>query len=462
MEIYMKKVCFLLCLLALVNPALATEQSRTTYQSDLSTVINDNTAGDVTPADVRGKFTDLSDSCVFIDDGAAGVTFDPSGLSNTDATDVQEMGADLDAAIDAAVAGGLPDQTGNSGKYLTTNGSAASWGTISAVGDVTAASSLTDNAVVRGDGGTKGVQTSSVLIDDSNNVSGIGTLGSGAHTITSSSATALAVGPNGTTNPALTVDASTSSAATGVSVTAAASGSGVILAATGGTNETLGLRSKGTGSIDMRTGSVSRLVVSTNTATFTPTTSSTASLSRFSWNNAADTSLTAGTEAKGVIWDLSSTRQHASNTTVALQREFLVMAPTYSFASSGGVITDAATMALTGPPIGGTNATLTNAHGLYIPTVALSNVTNGYGLSVAAPSGAGTINAAIKATGDVLTTGKITSSATADLGWSVQSASNQACTTTCTSAAVVGFDATAGIVGPSDASADQCLCAGAN
>ncbi len=51
-------------------------------------------------------------------------------------------------------------------------------------GDVSAALNLTDNAIVRGDGGAKGVQTSSVLIDDSNNVSGIGTLGAGAITTT--------------------------------------------------------------------------------------------------------------------------------------------------------------------------------------------------------------------------------------------------------------------------------------
>ena len=43
-------------------------------------------------------------------------------------------------------------------------------------GDVTSGSALTDNAAVRGDGGAKGVQTSGVLIDDSDNVSAIGTL----------------------------------------------------------------------------------------------------------------------------------------------------------------------------------------------------------------------------------------------------------------------------------------------
>jgi hypothetical protein len=38
---------------------------------------------------------------------------------------------------------------------------------------VTSTNNLTDNAIVRGDGGAKGIQTSSVLVDDNNNVSGI-------------------------------------------------------------------------------------------------------------------------------------------------------------------------------------------------------------------------------------------------------------------------------------------------
>lgn len=39
-------------------------------------------------------------------------------------------------------------------------------------GDVSAAANITDNAIVRGDGGAKGVQDTGVLIDDSDNVSG--------------------------------------------------------------------------------------------------------------------------------------------------------------------------------------------------------------------------------------------------------------------------------------------------
>lgn len=43
-------------------------------------------------------------------------------------------------------------------------------------GDVSAAAALADNAVVRGDGGAKDVQDSGVLIDDSDNMSGIGNI----------------------------------------------------------------------------------------------------------------------------------------------------------------------------------------------------------------------------------------------------------------------------------------------
>lgn len=57
--------------------------------------------------------------------------------------------------------------------------------------------------------------------------------------------------------------------------------------------------------------------------------------------------------------------------------------------------------------------------------------------------------------------GAITSSSTGSLGWSIVAAADQACTTTCTNAAVFGFDGTTP-VGPSDATADTCVCAGAN
>lgn len=54
----------------------------------------------------------------------------------------------------------------------------STWISVSAggSGDVTAALALTDNALVRGDGGAKGVQTSGILIDDSDNISGMSSI----------------------------------------------------------------------------------------------------------------------------------------------------------------------------------------------------------------------------------------------------------------------------------------------
>ena len=67
-----------------------------------------------------------------------------------------------------------------SGKTFRINGTSV----ISGLGDFSGPGSSTDNAIVRFDGtGGKTGQTSSVLIDDSNNVSGIGTLAAGATTI---------------------------------------------------------------------------------------------------------------------------------------------------------------------------------------------------------------------------------------------------------------------------------------
>jgi hypothetical protein len=69
-------------------------------------------------------------------------------------------------------------------------------------------------------------------------------------TITSSSANALTVGPNGATNPSFNVDASTASAATGINIKAAAAGAGVAESVvSSGTNENLTVDAKGSGTI---------------------------------------------------------------------------------------------------------------------------------------------------------------------------------------------------------------------
>lgn len=69
---------------------------------------------------------------------------------------------------------------------------------------------------------------------------------------TSTSANALAVGPAGTTNPTLQIDGSTASAATGVKIKSAAAAGGIAVSAiSSGTNESLTLDAKGSGTITL-------------------------------------------------------------------------------------------------------------------------------------------------------------------------------------------------------------------
>ena len=63
------------------------------------------------------------------------------------------------------------------------------------------------------------------------------------------------------------------------------------------------------------------------------------------------------------------------------------------------------------------------------------------------------------------TTGTIIGTGTATIGWTVQSGANTACSTTCVTPCVFGVNtasATADIVDCADATADECLCAGAS
>ena len=69
-----------------------------------------------------------------------------------------------------------PSQTGNTGKYLTTDGTNTSW-SANASGDVVGPASATDNAITRFDGTTgKLIQNSVVTIGDTGAVSGFTTL----------------------------------------------------------------------------------------------------------------------------------------------------------------------------------------------------------------------------------------------------------------------------------------------
>lgn len=308
---------------------------------------------------------------------------------------------------------------GTNGQVLTADSAQAlglKWATVAGTGDVVGPAASVDNAIVRFDGTTgKLIQdytSGAPTIGDTgiaafnNNVTIVGT-----GVITSASATAFVVGPNGTTNPALIVACNTASSDNGLTITGGSTG--VILAVTGNdTNPTIELRGKGTGNViintqNSATGNV--LIQSNGENRFTagPVTSkievgstTTASTIRFSVLGRTESSLTAGAEAPLIYFDLSQTRGHASNTIIALQRDFRITGSAQSFATSGGVITNDAVVSIDGFGQTGTNATMTNAHGLYIPTqAAAGTVTNMYALTVAAPTGGGTKNLAINASG---------------------------------------------------------------
>lgn len=227
--------------------------------------------------------------------------------------------------------------------------------------------------------------------------------------INRSSATAFVVGPNGLTNPTLTVVTNTASGDCGVTITNAAAG--VTMNATGtDTNITMSISSKGNASCTIAGGSTGVVNISPGGNTryqaagaqhlFTNGTSTAATSVRFSYVSANDITLTAGTEAPSVYFNLTGTRQHASNTAVTLQRDYRISGTSHSFASATGTITNCATLALDSFGQAGSQAIITNAHGLYIPTQAVAGtVTNSYGITVAAPTGAGTKNLAINATG---------------------------------------------------------------
>lgn len=90
------------------------------------------------------------------------------------------------------------------------------------------------------------------------------TIGTAANTITSASATALTVGLNGATNPALQIDASTASSATGIKIKSAAAAAGVAFSViTSGTNENLKIDAAGSGTIGIGTVSTGAITLGT-------------------------------------------------------------------------------------------------------------------------------------------------------------------------------------------------------
>jgi hypothetical protein len=84
----------------------------------------------------------------------------------------------------------------------------------------------------------------------------------------------------------------------------------------------------------------------------------------FIFTGAAHTTLAASTEASD--FDISNNRTVQFDTgTISTQRAAVFRAPTYSFVAAS-TISQAATLAITGAPVAGTNATLTNTYALWV------------------------------------------------------------------------------------------------
>ena len=106
----------------------------------------------------------------------------------------------------------------------------------------------------------------------------------------------------------------------------------------------------------------------------------------FSFTGAAHTNQTASTEATMVNWNLAQTVQFATGA-LTTQRAVRIQAPTYGFVGAS-TITTASTLSISGPPVAGTNATITNAYALNVES-GYVNVAGGVltgGTSVNAPT----------------------------------------------------------------------------
>jgi hypothetical protein len=125
-----------------------------------------------------------------------------------------------------------------------------------------------------------------------------------------------------------------------------------------------------------------KLSTFTGPITLTQPVSTTGSPTAFTITGAAHTTLTLSTEATDVNFNLSRTVQFATGA-LTTQRAVRIQAPTYSFVGAS-TITTASTLSISGPPVAGTNATITNAYALNVEDGAsrFSRATNGTVLSV--------------------------------------------------------------------------------
>jgi hypothetical protein len=225
--------------------------------------------GGTTPAAITG--TTITGTASVTDSGLStqGATCNSSaGLFSTTTTGcanfIQSLATGGTGAAISATQYGLPYFSSTTAMGSTAAGTTSTLFQGNASGPPTWVSTLP--ATVQGNITATGALASGSIASGFGAIVTSNTIATAAHTITSPSADALAVGPNGTTNPTLQVNASASSAATGLDIVGAAAGSGLALSViSSGTNENLTLNAKGSGTIGIGS-------VSTGAVTITPNT----------------------------------------------------------------------------------------------------------------------------------------------------------------------------------------------
>lgn len=117
------------------------------------------------------------------------------------------------------------------------------------------ASAVNSLQITNGATGSPGIVDLAAIGSDSNIRLSFTSKGTGGAVFTNASANGLVVGPNGITNPTLSVVTNVASAATGLSVTGNAAGSGVdVTALSSGTNEGIRFLTKGAASFTVQAG----------------------------------------------------------------------------------------------------------------------------------------------------------------------------------------------------------------
>jgi len=128
----------------------------------------------------------------------------------------------------------------------------------------------------------------------------------------------------------------------------------------------------------------------------TQTVATSGSPTGITYTDAAHTTMTASTEATSVNFNLSSTKQFATGA-ITTQRAMRIQAPTYSFVGAS-TITQATTLSVSGGPIAGTNATISNSYSIYseadlvgsVGDVVVTSATGAFGVR-SGPSGSNRI-----------------------------------------------------------------------